>query len=149
MRSALALGRCAGEKDSLTSGVAGVQIPDKIPSAFVTQNLLSPGALLGSLGAMLDHRGRRVALSNPPGSEQYAQARKSGVADRKKIARSRRRNNGSDGITCRRITQRSAAVRASLRRFASAGFTNSAASTNTTSSREIPIAQAIPGFSRP
>ena len=64
MRSALALGRCAGEKDSLTSGVAGVQIPDKIPSAFVTQNLLSPGALLGSLGAMLDHRGRRVALSN-------------------------------------------------------------------------------------
>jgi lauroyl/myristoyl acyltransferase len=44
--------------------VAGPQVRHEIPSAFVAQNLLSAGLLLGSLGAMLDRRGRRVALSN-------------------------------------------------------------------------------------
>ena len=46
-------GDAHGEKDSLSSGVAGAQIRLEIPSAFVAQSLLSAGPLLGSLGAML------------------------------------------------------------------------------------------------
>mgnify|MGYP003693921025 CR=1 FL=1 len=45
--------------------MAGAQIRHEIRPAFVAQSLLSAAPfLLGSLSAMLDRRGRRVALSN-------------------------------------------------------------------------------------
>jgi lauroyl/myristoyl acyltransferase len=53
-----------GEKDSLSSGVAGAQIRHEIRSAFVAESLLSACPFAGSLAAMFDRRGRRVALSN-------------------------------------------------------------------------------------
>jgi hypothetical protein len=49
--------------DSLPAGVAGAQIRHEIPSAFAAQTLLSTGPF-ARLGAMVDRRGRRVALSN-------------------------------------------------------------------------------------
>jgi hypothetical protein len=56
----LTLERC-GEKDSLPSGVAGAQIRHEIHSALSRKACYRLALLLG---AMLDLRGRRVALSN-------------------------------------------------------------------------------------
>ena len=53
-----------GEKDSLLSGVAGAQSAAKFLPLLSRKACYRLALLLGSLGPMLDHRGRRVALSN-------------------------------------------------------------------------------------
>ena len=53
-----------GEKDSVPAGVVGAQSRQEIRSALVAQSLLSAGPFARLARAMLDRRGRRVALSN-------------------------------------------------------------------------------------